>query len=113
MGSENTITVDARIIAASSHDLVLEVAARRFREDLYYRLGVITLRVPALRARATSCLWRRECSRAPPSETIVAVCVFLPKHRRRCCAIDGPEMSASCATSSSAPRFMPLRRGDA
>jgi two-component system, NtrC family, response regulator AlgB len=51
MGSENTITVDARIIAASSHDLVSEVAARRFREDLYYRLGVITLRVPALRER--------------------------------------------------------------
>lgn len=51
MGSENTISVDARIIAASSHDLVSEVAARRFREDLYYRLGVIALRVPALRER--------------------------------------------------------------
>ena len=51
MGSETTITVDARIIAASSHDLVSEVAARRFREDLYYRLSVITLRVPALRER--------------------------------------------------------------
>jgi len=51
MGSENTITVDTRIIAASNHDLASEVAARRFREDLYYRLGVITLRVPALRER--------------------------------------------------------------
>ena len=51
MGSEDTITVDARIIAASNHDLVSEVATRRFREDLYYRLGVITLRVPALRER--------------------------------------------------------------
>jgi len=51
MGSENTITVDVRLIAASSHDLVSEVAARRFREDLYYRLGVITLQVPALRQR--------------------------------------------------------------
>ena len=49
MGSENTITVDTRIIAASNHDLNSEFAARRFREDLYYRLGVITLRVPALR----------------------------------------------------------------
>jgi NtrC-family two-component system response regulator AlgB len=51
MGSENTITVDTRIIAASNQDLVSEVAARRFREDLYYRLGVITLRVPALSER--------------------------------------------------------------
>ncbi len=51
MGSENTITVDTRIIAGSNRDLVSEVAARRFREDLYYRLGVITLRVPALRER--------------------------------------------------------------
>ncbi len=51
MGSEDTITVDTRIIAASNQDLVSEVAARRFREDLYYRLGVITLRVPALRER--------------------------------------------------------------
>ena len=51
MGSENTITVDTRIIAASNHDLISEVAERRFREDLYYRLGVITLRVPALRER--------------------------------------------------------------
>jgi NtrC-family two-component system response regulator AlgB len=51
MGSENTIVVDVRIIAASNHDLHSEVATRRFREDLYYRLGVITLRVPALRER--------------------------------------------------------------
>ena len=51
MGGENTIAVDARIIAASSRDLVSEVAVGRFREDLYYRLGVIILRVPALRER--------------------------------------------------------------
>jgi two-component system, NtrC family, response regulator AlgB len=51
MGSETTITVDVRIIAASSHDLVSEVATRRFREDLYYRLGVIPLQVPSLRER--------------------------------------------------------------
>jgi transcriptional regulator with GAF, ATPase, and Fis domain len=43
IGGDRTIQVDARIIAASNRDLTAEVAARRFREDLFYRLNVITL----------------------------------------------------------------------
>ncbi len=61
VGGENTIAVDARIIAATSHDLVAEVATQRFREDLYYRLGVITLQVPALRDRPSDILPLATC----------------------------------------------------
>ena len=51
VGGALTIRVDARIIAASNRDLEAEVEARRFRDDLYYRLNVITLRVAPLRER--------------------------------------------------------------
>jgi two-component system, NtrC family, response regulator AlgB len=49
-------TIDVRIIAASNRDLVPEVSAHRFREDLFYNLNIISLRVPALRERPTDIL---------------------------------------------------------
>jgi len=51
VGGDDTIEVDTRIVAASNRDLMSEVAAHRFREDLFYRLNVIALRVPPLRER--------------------------------------------------------------
>jgi two-component system, NtrC family, response regulator AlgB len=56
VGGEQTINVDARIIAATNRNLTQEIAARRFRSDLYYRLNVISLRMPALRERPADIL---------------------------------------------------------
>ncbi|MEW6272024.1 MAG: sigma-54 dependent transcriptional regulator [Thermodesulfobacteriota bacterium] len=51
VGGRTTIEIDARLIAATNRDLGSEVAARRFREDLFFRLNVIGIRLPALRER--------------------------------------------------------------
>ncbi|MEK6374624.1 MAG: sigma-54 dependent transcriptional regulator [Acidobacteriota bacterium] len=51
LGSVDTVKVDVRIIAASNADLSKLMAENRFREDLYYRLNVITIALPPLRRR--------------------------------------------------------------
>ena len=51
LGGTETLTIEARLIALTNADLQRAVAARRFREDLYFRLSVLTIHVPALRER--------------------------------------------------------------
>jgi two-component system nitrogen regulation response regulator NtrX len=51
VGGSTKIQVDVRVISASSRDLVEEISDGRFREDLYHRLNVVPVRVPALRER--------------------------------------------------------------
>jgi two-component system response regulator FlrC len=56
LGGNRVIPLDVRVIATSNRNLAGEVAAGRFREDLYYRLSVVPLEVPALRDRPADIL---------------------------------------------------------
>jgi two-component system response regulator HydG len=56
VGGEKEIPFDTRIIAATNRELEREVAERRFREDLFYRINVVRINVPSLRSRASDVL---------------------------------------------------------
>ena len=74
VGGRSTIPVDLRIIAATNRDLKKDIAAGTFREDLYYRLNGVELRIPPLRERTDDIdllsrhfleKWARSCGRPP------------------------------------------------
>ncbi|HSC27713.1 MAG TPA: sigma-54 dependent transcriptional regulator [Vicinamibacterales bacterium] len=89
LGSARTIKVDVRVIAATNKDLEQEIERGTFREDLYFRLSVIPIRVPPLRDRREDIpalvrhfadLFSRENNRRPQRFTAAAL-EFLQKAR--------------------------------
>src|SRR5690606_40017830 len=56
VGGNDTVELDVRLVAATHRDLSADVAAGRFREDLYYRLNVVHVEMPPLRVRGSDIL---------------------------------------------------------
>jgi DNA-binding NtrC family response regulator len=61
LGADRALSVDLRLVCATNRDLRALVERGAFREDLYYRINVIHMRVPPLRERGDDVLWLAEC----------------------------------------------------
>ena len=105
LGGEQSIAVDFRLVSATHRDLKKLVERGTFREDLFYRVNVVHLRVPPLRERPEDILWYarrflREVAQqngGPPEGPVAGA------RRRRSSITCGPATCANCATASSAP----------
>jgi two-component system, NtrC family, nitrogen regulation response regulator NtrX len=118
VGGSETLHADVRVLAATNRDLSLEIAAGRFREDLYYRLAVVQLHAPALRERredlpeliatfvAEACRrnGRRTLRLAPEAVALLCAQPFPGNVRelknlveRLAILVDGPEVSLAVA----------------
>ena len=102
VGGDVEIPYEARIVTASNRDLETEVAERRFREDLFYRINVLRIDVPrCVRAATTCCSWRSTSSSSSRSRRTRAWRDRRRRSRRSCWRTRGRETFASSRTASS------------
>ncbi len=114
VGSTQSQKVDVRLIAATHRDLKTLAKTGQFREDLYYRLHVIALKLPPLRERGSDVLEIARAFLARQCERIGGEpCTFPERPSRRCACMRGQAMYASWRTPSSAPRFSAKARRSA
>jgi two-component system nitrogen regulation response regulator NtrX len=98
VGGVTRVTVDVRIVSSTARDLEREIAEATFREDLFHRLAVVPIRVPALAER-------RDIPAVRHFIDLISKSTGLPPRRRRrrspCCRPDWPgNLPGSAATSS-------------
>ena len=111
LGGTRTIRVDVRLIAATNRDLPAMVAAGAFREDLYYRLNVVSIETPPLRERKEDILaLAMSFLRRYGNELKKRLDGIDPRRRSCCCATTGRATSASWRTPSSGRRCSPSGR---
>ncbi len=95
-GGSQTVKIDVRIVAATNQNLVEQVKNKQFREDLYYRLNVVPINLPALRDRSDDIPMLADFSSSERNRILVSTLWSARlKHLKSSRCMIGPEMSES------------------
>ena len=104
LGGEHEVPFDARVVSATSRDLETDVAEQRFREDLYYRINVVRIHVPPLRARGNDVLLIAEhFVQRFAKHFKKQVSGLAEPAAESCSAMPGRATYVNCRTASNAP----------